>query len=310
MGECWLGFLVRQMPKKNWDLNQVNGTLCPNTHSCRCHRQHVVGRPGVAVNPFSNGRTTTSIGLDEACLNKNLVPKSRSWKHMHSMQLRAISSLALPDQIARNCIECITWGGNCCGCPFNIAVVRRWTLGDITGPLKVVYNGPPPAPPCSYTWWVPALCAAQSRVPPLAGCKTSVSKRENASTHLGGSGSRALISVWREVDARAQPISGEEPKHTCEWWTCRACSTTQSAKVNPRRPMRPSERCCAPSLPTYASFLLAVCVLCLFLFVCVSPPPCRAEKFAADWAQLAYCVFHPACVTPPWSEPCLVCSML
>ena len=71
---------------------------------------------------------------------------------------------------------------------------------------------------------------------------------------------------------------------------CRACSTTQSAKVNPRRPMRPSERCCAPSLPTYASFLSAVCVLCLVLFACVSPPTCRAEKFAAVWAQLAFCV--------------------
>ena len=115
----------------------MKGNLCPNTHSCRCHRQHVVGRPGVAVNPFSNGRTSTSIGLDEA-------RRSRS-----GAQIQKLKAHEADDQIARNCIECITWGGNCCGCPFNIAVVRRWTLGDITGPQGVMYNGPPPPPPAA-----------------------------------------------------------------------------------------------------------------------------------------------------------------
>ena len=92
---------------------------------------------GYAVNPFSNGRTSTSIGLDEA-------RRSRS-----GAQIQKLKAHEADDQIARNCIECITRGGNRCGCPFNIAVVRRWTLGDITGPQGVMYNGPPPPPPAA-----------------------------------------------------------------------------------------------------------------------------------------------------------------
>jgi len=64
-------------------------------------------------------------------------------------QIQRLTAHKASDRIARDCLECVTQGGNCCGYPLNIGVVRRWILGDITGPQGVVYNGPPPSPPAA-----------------------------------------------------------------------------------------------------------------------------------------------------------------
>jgi len=54
------------------------------------------------------------------------------------------------DGIARDSIECVAQGGNCCGHPLNIGVVRRWMVGDVTGPQGV--QRPSSVPPCSNPW--------------------------------------------------------------------------------------------------------------------------------------------------------------
>ena len=87
--------------------------------------------------PFSTARTTICIGLDEASRSKR------------GAQIQRLTAHQASDGIARDCIECVAQGGNCCGHPLNIGVVRRWMVGDVTGPQGVVYNGPPPSPPAA-----------------------------------------------------------------------------------------------------------------------------------------------------------------